>query len=98
MLKVHTANINSADQIALTTLYSHSERDSTAQRSSCEADLSLEFTVATARDRFAVPMSEIRPNTMLKVHMANIKSADQIALTTTLLAFRTWFYSPKVEL
>jgi hypothetical protein len=28
-------------------------------------------------------------STMLKVHMANIKSADQIALTTTLLAFRT---------
>ena len=26
---------------------------------------------------------------MLKVHMANIKSADQIALTITLLAFRT---------
>ena len=27
--------------------------------------------------------------TMLKVHTANINSADQIALTTTLLAFRT---------
>eukprot|EP00966_Prymnesium_polylepis_P054201 1253024-Prymnesium_polylepis.1 len=29
------------------------------------------------------------PQHLLKVHMANIKTADQVALTITLLAFRT---------
>jgi hypothetical protein len=49
MLKVHTANIKTADQTALTsTLLAFRTRDSSAQRSSSEADLSLEFTVAAA--------------------------------------------------